>query len=346
MLTPKIDEFIVRMPKVELHVHMEGAIGPRTLLELSRRNGVAIPAQSVADVKRLFNYHNFNEFLEVFMALTRVIVQSEDFERLAYEMGLTLAAQHVLYAEVMLSPMQHLLRGISLLDAVKGAERGFQRAERETGIVVRLAMDYGRQYGPEYAWTVLDMTKKAMGHGVVAWSIGGNEIHHPPEPFADVYAAAREMGLHVMAHAGEVVGPPSVWGAVDVLKAERLGHGIRSADDAVLMGHLRDMDVTLDISPSSNVLTGAVAGWAEHPLRRLYDAGIRVTINSDDPTFFCTTLIEEYRKVVMHFGFTVDDLCMLVLNAAHASFLPPTEKQVLIHRIQERLTALRAELDV
>lgn len=346
MLTPELEAFIERMPKVELHIHLEGSILPQTFLDLAQRNEVDIPATDRAGVEQLFHYQSFGEFLSVFMTLTRTIVRPEDFEQLAYEMGLMLSAQHILYAEVMISPMQHLLNGINLYKSIRAVWNGFERARCETGILLRIALDYGRQYGTSYAWYVLEVAREMRDCGVVAWSIGGNEIHHPPEPFAEVFAAARGSGLHVMAHAGEVEGPDSVWGAVHALQSERLGHGIRSIDDPELVVYLRDHRVVLDISPSSNILTGAAASWEQHPLRRLYDAGVLVTINSDDPTFFCTTLTEEYRRVTQHFGFTVDELCVLVLNSAQAAFLPPEEKAALVDRVSNELDTLRAELGI
>lgn len=346
VLPPIIESFIARMPKVELHLHLEGAIRPHTILELAQQNGIELPIFGIANIEELFLYHDFKDFLNVFIQLTRVIVHPEDFERLGYELGISLASQRVLYAEVMLSPMQHVLRGINLFDVVRASVRGFRQAERETGIQIRLILDYGRQYGPEYAWYILEAAKQMMDDGVVGWSIGGDEIHFPPEPFADVFAAAREAGLHVTAHAGEVVGPPSVWGAVDVLHVDRIGHGIQSIDDPKLVSHLCEQQVVLDVCPSSNLLTGAVASWEQHPLRRLYDAGVCVTVNSDDPTFFRTTLVDEYRAIAYHHNFSIDDICVLMVNAASASFLPSREKTALLARVQHELKVLREELDV
>jgi adenosine deaminase len=344
VLTPQLDEFIRRMPKVELHLHLEGSIAPRTLLELAQRNGVEIPARTVAEVERLFCFRDFSDFLGVFMNLARAIVSGEDFARLAYELGHDLAGQHVQYAEVMISPMQYINRGMDLLEVIEGASAGFDRVERETGTVVKLALDYGRQYGPDYAWQVLEIARAAMPLGVVGWSIGGNEIGYPPEPFAEVFAAARACGLGLMAHAGEVVGPASVWGAVDSLGATRLGHGIRSISDPQLLDYLRARGVVLDICPTSNVLTGATASWETHPLRKLFDAGVALTINSDDPTFFDTTLTDEYRRVTGRFGFSTDDLVSLTHNAARAAFLPPIARDVLLARLDRDIAALRQEL--
>lgn len=346
VLTAELDEFITMMPKVELHLHLEGTITPRTLLDLAERNGVELPAHDAEGVAALFRYRNFGEFLSVFMGLARAIVHGEDFERLAYELGMDLATQCVRYAEVMISPMQHLTRGVDLYEAIAGAMAGFARAEREGGAVIRLALDYGRGYGTEAAWEVLEIARAAQPLGVVGWSIGGQEIGHPPEPFAPHFAAAREAGLGLMAHAGEVVGPASVWGAVEALGCTRLGHGIRSVDDPRLLATLAARGVVLDVCPTSNLLTGAVASWEQHPLHALRAAGVAFTLNSDDPTFFHTTLTEEYRRAATHFGFGADELCTAVLTAARASFLPQVERAALCQRLDGELAALRARIGV
>ncbi|MDW8215747.1 MAG: adenosine deaminase, partial [Roseiflexaceae bacterium] len=257
-LVSALDEFIVRMPKVELHLHLEGAIRPATLLALARRNGVDLPARDEAGVVQLFNYHNFHEFLTVFMVLARSLTTGRDFEQVAYELGAHLAEQNVRYAEVMISPVQYHRRALDLDEVVQGAAAGFARAAREHRVRVGLVFDYGRQFGVDLAWQLLESAIRNIKHGVVGWSIGGDEINHPPEPFADVFAAARRAGLHVMAHAGEVVGPSSVWGAVEALGVRRIGHGIRSIDDPTLLAYLRTHHIVLDVCPTSNVRTGAV----------------------------------------------------------------------------------------
>jgi adenosine deaminase len=345
-ISPALDAFITRLPKVELHLHLEGSITPATLLRIARRNNVDIPARDEAGVAQLFNYQNFHEFLTVFMALARSLLRGEDFEDIAYELGLHLADQNALYAEVMISPALYVMRGLDMDELVQGAAAGFARAERERGTRVGLAFDYGRQFGLDLAWEVLEVAIRNRKHGVVAWSIGGDEVNNPPELFAELFAAARQAGLRLMAHAGEVAGPPSVWGAVDALGCERLGHGIRSVDDAALLAHLRDRAVTLDVSPTSNVRTGAVRSIAAHPLRRLFDAGIRVTVNTDDPTFFSTTLIDEYRLAASAFRFNADELATLALNGVRATFLAEVEQEALLRHCEDSIEQLRAELGV
>ena len=343
MLTPWLDEFIRRMPKVELHLHLEGSFAPRTLLELAQRNRVSIPARDEQELLRLLNYRDFGQFLAVFMELARAIVTGDDFERLAYELGADLARQKVRYAEVMLSPMQHLKRGVDLYEALAGTAAGFARAQYEHGVLVGIVLDLGRQYGPEAAWQVLETAQRAAPLGVVGWSIGGNEIGYPPEPFAEVFAAAKQAGFGLMAHAGEVAGPESVWGAIDALGVTRIGHGIRSVDDPLLLVALRERSITLDVCPSSNLSTGAVASWEEHPFPKLLAAGVPLTINSDDPTFFATSLNEELRHGVRKFGLGPDDLCQLMLNAARAAFLPITLRENLVQSLEAELTALRSD---
>jgi adenosine deaminase len=341
-VSPALDDLITRMPKVELHLHLEGSITPATLLRIAERNDVDLPARDEAGVAQLFQYKNFHEFLTVFMILARSLKHGEDFELLAYELGHHLADQNVRYAEVMISAFQYYSRGVDLDEVVQGAAAGFAHAQRERGTQVALAFDYGRQFGVETAWKVLEIAVRNMRHGLISWSIGGDEVNYPPELFTEVFAAARQAGLRLMAHAGEVVGPPSIWGAVDALGCERLGHGIRSIEDPALLDHLRARGVVLDISPTSNVRTGAAPSLSAHPLRQLFDAGVQITLNTDDPTFFNTTLNDEYRLVAREFGFDADELTTLALNGVRAAFLPESQKQALLREFEDEIGTLRA----
>lgn len=343
-LSAAIEAFIIRMPKIELHLHLEGSISSRTLRQLARRNGVRV--SNLGDTSQLYGFQDFGEFLLRYRDLLRAVVSGEDFELLAYELGVSLAQQQVLYGEVMLSPVQHVLRGVDLYEAVQGCAAGFDRAWKEYGIVLMLAFDYGRQYGPDDAWAILEVAQNTRSYGMVGWSIGGQEPGYPPEPYAAVFAAAQQAGLHLMAHAGEVAGAASVWGAVDTLHVQRIGHGIRCIEDPALVAHLRERGTVLDICPTSNIFTGAVAHWEEHPIRQLFDAGVTVTVNSDDPAFFRTSITNEYRQIARRFGFTVDDLCQLVQASVNAAFLDSETRSRLGARVSRELAALRAELAV
>lgn len=341
-----LDMLIARMPKVELHLHLEGAIRPATLLALARRNHVDLPVVDEPALQKLFSYHALHDFLTLFMALVRVLRRGEDFAQIAFELGEDLAAQHVRYAEVMLSAAQYHQRGLDLHEVVQGTLAGCARARQVFGTRMNLVIDYGRQYGPQAAWAVLDVARRYSAAGLVGWSIGGNEHDFPPEQFADIFNAARQAGLHTMAHAGEVSGPQSVWGAIEALHVERIGHGIRAADDPTLLAALRERGITLDISPTSNLRTGAVTHLHQHPLRRLFDAGVPVTLNTDDPTLFNTTLAHEYRVAAAAFGFTAGELTTLVLNGARAAFLPEAERQALANHLQAEIATARAAIGV
>jgi adenosine deaminase len=325
--------FIQAMPKVELHLHLEGSVSAHTLLALAHKNSVSLVADDVAGIERRFQYRSLQEFLNLYMDCVRVLVDGDDFARLGYELALELARQNVLYAEVMISAMQYVLRQLDFNEVLQGLQSGYARAERETGVVVRTVFDYGRQFGVEHAWQVLELAQRGQRYGVVGFSIGGDEYGHPPERFREVFAAASASGLRLMAHAGEIVGPSSVWGAVEALCCERIGHGISSIGDEALLDVLRERRVMLDVCPTSNLRTGAVRSLDDHPLRRLFDAGVRVSINSDDPTFFGTTLTDEFLLAADQFGFTADELCAVVVDSVDATFLPRDEQARLRARV-------------
>jgi adenosine deaminase len=339
-----LDAFIQRMPKAELHLHLEGTVAPATYLELARRNHVELPVSTVPALEQLFEYDNFAEFLGVFMTLARALRTGEDFDQVAYELGAQLAADNVRYAEVMISPGQYHRRGLNLDEIIEGTLAGFARATADYGVRFALALDCGRQFGPELASAFLAHAVRYRQRGMVAWSIGGDEHAYPSESFREVFASARAAGLRVMCHAGEVVGPPSVWGAIDALQVERVGHGIHSVADPLLVAALCDRGVTLDICPTSNLRTGACSEIAAHPLRTLFDAGVRVTVNTDDPVFFGTTMCGEYRLAAHEFGFSAADLTTLALNAVDASFLPAAEQQQMRTTFASEIADLRDEL--
>jgi adenosine deaminase len=346
LTSSSLNEFIAQLPKVELHLHLEGSIQPSTLLRIAQRNKIDLPAYTTFGIEQLFAFDNFQQFLSQFMLLARSLQYGEDFEDIAYELGQSLAEQHVCYAEVMISPAQYVLRGLDLDELVQGAAAGFARNYRESGTRVGLVFDYGRQYGIEMGWQILESAIRNRHNGVIAWSIGGDELNFPPEPFADIYSAARREGLHTMAHAGEVVGASSVWGALQNLSCERIGHGIRSIDDPELLHYLRQHEITLDISISSNVRTKAVASVDTHPIRQLYDAGLLLTLNTDDPVFFNTDLNNEYRLAARHFGFDAEQLSQFVYNAIHGSFLPKDAKVDLHSQVEQQIMQLRYFYDV
>ena len=340
-----VAEFIRRMPKAELHLHLEGSITPHTLLDLSRKNGVNIGVTDLAGVEQLFRYDNFLGFLDVYRACARCLISGEDFERVAYELAIDLADQHVRYAEVMLSPAQHMQRNMDFNEILGGVAAGFDRAQRERGIMCRPAFDFGRQFSLEDALQAVELAQQGMRYGVVAFSIGGDEANYPPEPFVEVFAVARAVGLHVMAHAGEVAGAESVRGAIEMLGVDRIGHGFRVLEDPELTEFLaRRRAITFDVCPTSNIRTGVVASFEAHPVRRMLDAGLPITLNSDDPTLFHTTITDEFLLAFEQYDFSLDEICDVALQGVRGAFLPSEQRNTLLAEFATEQQRLRDQL--
>jgi aminodeoxyfutalosine deaminase len=315
--------FVLSLPKAELHLHLEGSVEPSTLLELRQRHGM--DGASLAQVERLYSYKDFAGFLTAFKDVTGHLRTPEDYELITYRLMERLKAQNVLHAEVIVSVGVCLWRKQDFAAIFEGLERGRQRGERDFGISLLWIFDAIRQFGAEKAQNVLDLAIQFHDRNVVAFGIGGDERTGPAEWFAGVYARGAEHGLHLTAHAGESDGPESIWGALN-LKAERLGHGLTAGQDPELIEELSERQVPIEICVTSNLRTGGCAELAQHPVRRYFDQGLMLTINSDDPAMFHTSLVEEYALVQEAFGFSDEHLRELARNSFEASFLPPEKK--------------------
>jgi len=337
-------EFARAAPKVELHVHLEGTVQPETLLALAQKNGVALPASDAAGLRRWYTFRDFDHFVQIYGTICRCLQTPEDFTRIVVEYGQQMAAHHIRYAEVTWSPTQHA-RGEAgfraLLDALN---RGRTQAERELGVrmrwipdIVRCVPDTAAQVA---AWCASDA---ARAGGVVALGLGGPEVGWPPERFADAFRAARERGLPGNPHAGETVGPASVWGALRDLRATRIGHGVRAVEDPALLAELARRGTPLEVCPTSNLCLGVAPSYAAHPLRQLAEAGVCVTIHSDDPALFNTTLSDEYAHAAEDCGLPLARLEQAALDAARTSYLPPVEKAALLAEIAAGWAQARAE---
>jgi len=304
----KMPGALEQLPKAELHLHLEGAIEPETLQELA-------PALSIDEIRGRYEYSNFLGFLQSFAWVTGHLQAPEHYALITRRMLERLASENVRYAEVILSAGVILWRNQEVAPVYEAV-----RAEAERSPVnVCWLFDAVRQFGVEPAMRVAELAAERVRDGVIGYGIGGDEARGPAELFTDVFEFARKQGLRLTAHAGETAGPESVWGALR-LGAERIGHGIRSIEDPVLLKHLRDNDIPLEVCISSNVATGAVASLGDHPLRRLYDAGVPIVLASDDPAMFGTTLAREYEIAVRDFGFTEEELRGLARNGFRYAF--------------------------
>lgn len=351
MDTELLKRYINAVPKAELHVHLEGSIQPMTLLMLAERNGVGLPVTSLSELREWFTFRDFNHFIEIYFAISSCLKTAEDYELIAYEFGAMMAQQQVRYAEVTFSPSTHYFSlGIPHEIYFTGLEQGRKRARADFGVEIRWIFDIVRNIEDEarnqlLADYVTSVAIEGKEHGVVALGLGGAEVGYPPERFRRQFERARGEGLHSVPHAGETVGPASIWGAVKELGAERIGHGVRAIEDPRLVSYLADHSIPLEICPTSNVRLSIYKNFAEHSLSRLYAAGVPVTINSDDPALFNTTLTQEVNLLVDAFELDLEKTNEILLNGVRFSFLPPREKQALeatflaeMMRLQEEST--------
>lgn len=317
------NRFVQSLPKAELHLHLEGSIEPATLLELRQCHNM--DGAALAEVQQLYNFTDFYGFLVAFKDVTGHLCTPDDYELITYRLMERLKFQNILHAEVTVSVGVCLWRKQDFAAIFEGLERGRQRGERDFGISLLWIFDAIRQFGAEKAQKVLDLAIQFRDRSVVAFGIGGDELKGPPGLFHDVFARAADHGLHLTAHAGESVGPESIWGALN-LKAERIGHGLTAGQDAELMEELAERQVPIEICVTSNLRTGCCPDLANHPVRRFFEEGLMLTLNSDDPAMFRTSLVEEYRLVQENFGFSDDHLRELARNSFEASFLLPEKK--------------------
>ncbi len=341
--------YVLRLPKAELHLHLEGTVSAATLSELSKRHNkpLAVPNNryapdpnsgkelTEADVHRLYNYEDFSGFMLAFKAVTERLRTAEDYELITYNMVRQLRADNVLHAEVFVSVGVVLWRGQGFEPLFEGMERGRITAERDFGTSVYWIFDAVRHFGVEEARKVVDLAVKFMPRNVVGIGIGGDERRAGAEMYKDVYAHAREQGLRLTAHAGETVGPASIWAAINI-GAERIGHGLHAMEDRELVEILAHRQIPIEACITSNVRTGCCGGLDHHPARRLFDSGVMITLNSDDPTMFRTSIAREYQLAHEALGFTEEDLRELARNSFEASFLPAEKKLQFLEMLDKQ----------
>ncbi len=340
-----LDRFLLWCPKIELHVHLEGAMRPAVLLELARRNGIELPARDEAGLKRWFRFTNFEHFVQVYLACSRALRRPEDFQFLVLDFLAEQATQNVLHTEAHFTVATHIANGANGGEILAALAEAISEGEQRYGVTLRLIPDIVRNVGVGPAGQTRAGAPAGHERGVVvALGLSGSEARFPNEPFREHFAAAARDGLHRVAHAGEHAGPESIRSVLDVCGAERIGHGVRAVDDPSLMEELRASQIPLEVCPTSNLCLGVSPDLASHPFDRLYRAGVALSVSSDDPAFFNTNLTREYLKLHEAFGYTPAQLAGLSSAALRQSFLPEEEKSALDEKLRQQFDALGREL--
>jgi aminodeoxyfutalosine deaminase len=303
---------------------MFASIPPAVMRELARRHHVDLPAPLADGIRPDFRYRDFDHFSELLAALRPLTRDADDVELLTYEFAADLARQGVRYVEAMVTAMGAARRGLTPATLLDAMNRGRSRARAELGIEVRWIVDVNRSLPDSerayWADQALDFAIGGREAGVVAFGLSGPEAGSPPEPFAPWFERARAAGLHSVPHAGELAGPESIWGAVGALHAERIAHGVRAVEDPDLVAHLAERRIVLDVCPTSNVCLGVVPSLAEHPLRRLHESGVPITVNSDCPPMFGTTLTDEVALLRGRLGLDAAAAAEIVANGLRYGF--------------------------
>ena len=331
---PEIPEdlraYIVNMPKAEIHLHLEGAIPIETLYEFASRAGTSSGVESIEDLRARLAYTDFHHFIETWTWKNTFIESYADFEVMAYEVLRSLSAENIRYVEAHYSPGDYYMQRLKTAGITESVLAGVERAHADFGIRCGLIIDLVRDHGPEVGMIRLNEATPYLGKGVIGVGIGGSEQEFPPGAYADVYRAARDRGFHLTAHAGEAAGPESIVGAVMELGVERIGHGVRASEDPEVVALLRAREIPLEMCIISNVRTGVIKSVAEHPVRDYFDGGLLITVNSDDPVMFNTTLTDEYLALAGELGFSHDEIKQIVLNGVRASFLPSEDRRQML----------------
>jgi len=327
-----LDDFIRGAPKAELHLHIEGTLEPELMFALAERNGIDNGYESAADVRAAYRFGNLQDFLDIYYAAADVLVSEQDFYDLAWAYLQKAREQNVVHAEIMFDPQTHTERGIGFDTVILGLSRALDDARAHLGISTRLIMSFLRHLDESAAERTLD---QGLDHRdkIAAVGLDSSELGHPPEKFARVFARARAAGFLAVAHAGEEGPPANVADSLDILQVRRIDHGVRALEDPALVQRLADSETPLTVCPLSNVRLGVFADMAEHPLKAMLAAGLKATVNSDDPAYFGGYINENFLAAAAALDLTQDDVTRLIRNSFDAAFLPAPEIAALHQRL-------------
>jgi len=328
----RLPALLAAMPKAELHIHIEGSLEPELIFKLAQRNGVSIPYASVDDLRQAYAFSNLQSFLDIYYAGASVLLKEQDFYDMAWAYLLRAQADNVLRTELFFDPQTHTARGVAMETVIQGLHRACTDARSQLGVDAELILCFLRHLSEAEAFETLEQAlpyrDKFIGVG-----LDSSELGHPPEKFARVFAKCRQLGLHLVAHAGEEGPPAYVWEALDVLKVERIDHGVQSVKDPALMERLARDRIPLTVCPLSNLKLCVFPKLADHNLRQLLDAGLMATINSDDPAYFGGYMNENFLQTFAATGLDAQHAYRLARNSFEGSFAEPAAKGRYIERL-------------
>lgn len=334
----RLPTLLRQMPKAELHIHIEGSLEPELIFALAQRNGVALPYASVEELRSAYAFTNLQSFLDIYYAGASVLITEQDFYDMAQAYFIKAAQDNVVHAELFFDPQTHTARGISMETVVNGLHRACVDAQAELGISAALIMCFLRHLSEQEAFETLEQALP-LRDKIIGIGLDSGEVGNPPEKFARVFARCRTLGFRLVAHAGEEGPPAYVWTALDVLKVERIDHGVQSVKDPALMQRLAQDRIALTVCPLSNLKLCVFADLASHNLRQLLDAGLAATVNSDDPAYFGGYMNDNFTQTFAATGLDAQHAYTLARNSFEASFIEASQKSHFIERLNQAFAA-------
>ena len=340
----RLPALLAAMPKAELHMHIEGSLEPEMIFALAERNGVALPYASIEELRHAYAFTDLQSFLDIYYAGASVLLKEEDFYDLAQAYLARAATENVVHAEIFFDPQTHTARGVPMETVIRGLSRACVDA-RAQGTSAELILCFLRHLSEREASETLEAALPFRDH-FIGVGLDSSEAGHPPEKFARVFARCRELGFHIVAHAGEEGPPAYIWQALDVLKAERIDHGVQAVHDAALMQRLAGERVPLTVCPLSNQKLCVFPDLAQHNLKRLLDAGLCATVNSDDPAYFGGHINANFQQVFAATGMTAEQAWQLAANSFEASFAPAADQARWLARLQDTFERFAAPAEI
>ncbi|MDP2222336.1 MAG: adenosine deaminase [Hydrogenophaga sp.] len=341
MTNPAVERAVAlarAIPKAELHIHIEGSLEPELIFALAQRNGVTLPYASVEALRAAYAFTDLQSFLDIYYAGASVLLQAQDFHDMAWAYFLRAKADNVVHAEIFFDPQTHTARGVPMATVVQGLASACRQAAAELGVGSALILCFLRHLSEEDAFATLEEALPYREH-FIGVGLDSSELGHPPEKFERVFARCRELGLHLVAHAGEEGPPEYMWQAIDLLKVQRIDHGVAALQDPLLMAELAHTRLPLTVCPLSNLKLCVVRDLREHPLKTMLDAGLCVTVNSDDPAYFGGYLNANLEQTVAALGLTEREVVVLARNSVEASFVSDSQRASLYAAVNRVVAA-------